>query len=178
MKLVASAYGGSNNHNVKTLGEDSAMIASVRSMAVVVALALLVSGCAMQAQRLVGGDLRVDSAWARAATTADHPVAVYMRIVNSGAAADRLVGAASTAAGAVVLHRTYHADAVRMMRVSSIEIPAGGSVTLAPNGLHVTLESPTRLLRQGDSVTVTLSFARAGDISVSVRVLAPGASGP
>lgn len=147
-------------------------------MAVVVALALLASACAIPAQRLVGGDLRVDGAWARAATTTDHPVAVYMRIVNSGSRADALVGAASNAAGSVVLHRTYRADAVRMMRVSSIEIPAGGSVTLAPNGLHVTLESPARLLRQGDSVTVTLSFARAGNISVAVRVLAPGASGP
>ena len=154
------------------------MIASVRSMVVVVALTLLATACAMPGPQLAGSELRVESAWARAATTADHPVAVYMRIVNAGAEADRLIGAASNAAGSVVLHRTYHADAVRMMRVASIEIPAGGSVTLAPNGRHVTLESPGRLLRQGDSVTVTLSFARAGNISVSVRVLAPGASGP
>ncbi len=72
---------------------------------------------------------------------------VYMRVANSGPAADRLDDARSGIARAVELHRSSAGSAsmdgmkmsavMSMERVASVTIPAHGSVTFGPGGYHV-----------------------------------------
>ena len=57
-----------------------------------------------------------------------------------------------------------------------VAIPAGGSVTLKPGSYHVMLMGLKKPLVVGQSIPLTLTFAKAGNISVTVPVQAMGAT--
>lgn len=95
----------------------------------------------------------------------DAPMAVYLTIDNTATIPDSFQRAESPLSREVMLH------GAGMAMVSALEIPAGGSRTLAPGGQHLMLEPPLPMLGRGDSVQVTLHFARAGPIPVWVVVI-------
>jgi copper(I)-binding protein len=102
----------------------------------------------------------------------------YMRLTNSGSAPDRLVSASSSAARAVEIHET-RAGAGGMMSMQAlpngVAIPANGTVTFAPGGLHLMIIGLSGRLREGDSIPITLVFERAGAVEVMGLVERPRA---
>jgi copper(I)-binding protein len=56
-----------------------------------------------------------------------------------------------------------------MHPVSSIHIPAGGTVSLAPGGFHLMLMGP-KPLAVGDTVELVLTFEKAGKVTVKAEV--------
>jgi hypothetical protein len=122
-------------------------------------LAVVASGPAGAAS---GGHLTIRGAWTRPAAAGVNG-AGYLTIVNSGHAADRVIGAASPAAARVSIHESRVVGSVVTMRtVAAVAIPAGTSVAFRPGGLHLMLEGLKAPLKTGDSVAVTLVFAGAG----------------
>ncbi len=100
--------------------------------------------------------------------------AAYMTLVNTGNAADRLIRATTDAAATVELHTVIMENEVAQMRpVEAIEVPANGRTELKPGGYHVMLLDLTRDLQVGDTVRLTLTFERAGDIQVDAPVREP-----
>ena len=95
----------------------------------------------------------------------------YMTVTNAGDEADSLIGIRSDAARAS-LHETREEDGVaRMLPVEIVEIPAGGTVTFAPGGLHVMfMDVDGRALREGAELPATLVFERAGAVEVTFNV--------
>lgn len=107
------------------------------------------------------GDLVVHTLYALPPFT-DSPMPVYLTIRNAGSAPDTLLGAASPASATVLLHGSGAMDAAE-----ALEVPAGGERILAPGGTHLMLEPPlAEEVARGDSVEVTLRFARAGAVTV------------
>ena len=49
-------------------------------------------------------------------------------------------------------------------------MPAGGSVTLQPGGLHVMLIDMQKELAPGDKISLTLTFEKAGPMTVEAEV--------
>jgi hypothetical protein len=98
--------------------------------------------------------------------------AVYMTIKNGGQSDDTLVGAKTDVAKTVELHETKmdENDVMRMQPVPNIPIPAGGSVTLQPGGLHVMLIGMQKELAPGDKISLTLTFEKAGPMTVEAEV--------
>ena len=76
------------------------------------------------------------------------------------------------------LHELTTIDGVMQMRelVDGLPIPAGETVTLMPGGYHVMLMDLKRPLKQGETVTVTLRFEKAGAVTLPLAVLAPNAT--
>ncbi|MGI9252610.1 MAG: copper chaperone PCu(A)C, partial [Thermomicrobiales bacterium] len=99
--------------------------------------------------------------------------AVFMTIANAGAEADRLLGGTSTAATAVGVHEMADDDGTMIMRplADGLEIPADGSVELKPGSYHIMLLGLTSELTPGDTLDVTLTFEKAGDIAIEVPVI-------
>ena len=58
-----------------------------------------------------------------------------------------------------------------------IEIPAGGSVTLKPGGLHLMFIDLKEPFVKGESVPVTITFERAGSVEAALAVMPIGAPG-
>ena len=122
--------------------------------------------------------IQVDHPWARATAPNAKAGGVFMTLTDSGAP-DKLVAASSPVAGMVEVHRTVNENGVmKMLPVDAIELVPGMKVTLAPGGYHVMLMDLKRQLKQGETFPLTLTFAKAAPVTVTVKVEAPGAAGP
>lgn len=123
--------------------------------------------------------IAIDQPWARATPAGAQTGAAYMTIDNKTNVADRLTGCASTVADKVQIHEMKMVSGVMQMRevADGLAVPANGSVTLKPGSYHIMLIGLKHPLKAGDSVPMTLTFAKAGNISVTVPVQAMGASG-
>jgi copper(I)-binding protein len=59
-----------------------------------------------------------------------------------------------------------------------VEIPPGGTVRLAPGGLHLMLMGPNKAFVEGDRIPLTLTFAKAGKVVVQLAAESRPASAP
>jgi hypothetical protein len=115
--------------------------------------------------------LRADSAWVREAPPTAHMLAAYMTLVNDGDKPRALVDVSSPAFAHVMLHESVTVDGVaRMLHRDEIVVPAHGSVTLEPGGLHLMMPAPDTRLVAGDSVEFTLTFADGVELRVRAEV--------
>jgi copper(I)-binding protein len=114
---------------------------------------------------VTAGDLTIHTVFALPPFT-DAPMPVYFTVENRALVADTLLVARSPATGTVI----FHGGAMDAM--DAIAIPARGELALRPGGLHLMLAPPLDLpYRRGDSVTVTLTFARGSTVTIGVLVV-------
>ena len=104
-------------------------------------------------------NLKVDQAWIREAPPGAMSAA-YARLTNTGKKALVVDGARSPDFGGAGLHRTFVDDGgMTRMREDKLELAPGASAALEPGGWHLMLFDPARLLKAGDTVSVTLTCA-------------------
>jgi copper(I)-binding protein len=99
--------------------------------------------------------------------------AIFFVVQNHQAADDVLLAAASDAAELVQLHTHIMADGgVMQMRhmPEGFIIPANGEHALLRGGDHVMMMGLTRALADGDMITLTLTFEKAGEVILEVPV--------
>ncbi len=139
-------------------------------------LAALMLTTAAHAHGVKTGDLEIIHPNIPQPPASAKSAAGYMAISNEGDHADRLIGVETGLAQKSMLHTTEHgADGVaRMMHLEAIEIPAGDTVVLEPDGLHVMLMGLTATVKEGDMVPATLIFEQAGRVEVEFMVDPPG----
>lgn len=152
----------------------------LRSLAVGLALtAMPVAAVAQEsaAQSVTLGPLVLSQGFARA-TLPHAPVAGgFLSIRNTGAEADRLVGASSGIAGRVEVHEMAMVGDVMKMRElkDGLPIPAGATVVLKPGGYHLMFMKLKGPLVEGQVVRVELIFEKAGRVEVPLAIGAPNA---
>ncbi len=117
--------------------------------------------------------ITISDAYARVATPTSPSGAAFLIIENKGAEADHLVGVASEIAEMTQMH-THIADAAGVMQMVEVpggwDIPAGGTHTLQRGADHIMFMGLKQPLNDGDIVTVTLTFAKAGEVVVQIPV--------
>lgn len=122
------------------------------------------------------GSLEIDHPWARATAPMQKAGGAFLTVKNTGATGDRLIKADSPAAGKVELHTmTMDGTVMRMREVDAIDVPAGGKAELKPGGFHVMLIDLKAPLVAGQTAPLTLTFERAGSITVELAIEALGA---
>ena len=120
----------------------------------------------------------VEQPWARATPGAGTTGSVYLTLTAQGAP-DRLIGVATPAAAMAMVHESYVDGGVSRMRMlDGVALELGKPVTFHPGAMHIMLEGLKAPLKTGASVPLTLTFAHAAPMTVSVPVLKPGAAGP
>jgi copper(I)-binding protein len=122
-------------------------------------------------------DLVVTQAWSRATPAGAKVASGYLTIENKGSAPDRLRGGTSDVAAKVDVHEMATRDGVMTMRMleGGLPIAPGATVKLAPSSYHLMLTDIKQPLKQGDKITVTLDFEKAGKKDVTFNVLGIGA---
>ncbi len=121
------------------------------------------------------GNLTVSSPWARSTPAKARNGAVYMTIKNGGAATDRLMAVKTPVAGHAGLHQTVmEQDVMRMRPVKAMQVPPGGMAMLKPGGYHIMLMGLKTPLKEGHSFPLTLTFDKAGEITIMVPVMKSG----
>jgi copper(I)-binding protein len=146
----------------------------MRKLLVMAMLAVPLAGFAQQPGPQQSG-IQVDHVWSRAAM-AGHTGVVYLTITDTGRA-DTLTGVASPVAATAGLHETVNDNGVMKMRpVASLPVTPGKPLMLAPGGYHIMLMDLKQPLKEGDSFPVTLSFAKAGQVTATATVEKAGAA--
>lgn len=143
------------------------------------ALALLLAGLAPAAAQITPPTtIEIIAPWARATPGGAQTAAAYMTLMNKGAGADRLLAVATPVAKTAALHKTENRNGVmQMLPVEGVDLPPGSQAVFKPGGYHIMLMGLTHPLAEGQSFPLTLTFAKAGEITVAVKVRKVGAMG-
>jgi periplasmic copper chaperone A len=149
---------------------------SLFSLALLAAVIAVVPGAFAQTGKT--STISVEQPWARATPAGAQTGAVYMTLANKANTADSLTSASSDVAAKVQIHEMAVVNGIMQMRelANGLAIPAGGSVTLKPGSYHVMLIGLKKALAAGETIPLTLIFAKAGTIAVTVPVKAMSAS--
>ena len=126
------------------------------------------------------GKITVVDMAVRAAPLEGGNSAAFMTVLNGLDKPVRLTSITGDLAVAVELHETINDNGIMKMepRPDGFEIPAGGSVELAPGGKHVMIMGLVKPLAAGDTVDLTLNFDDGEQIAVKAPVLDVAATMP
>jgi periplasmic copper chaperone A len=147
-------------------------------VALVLAALLSVGNAGAYDYKVAG--IEIDRPWSRATPRGAKVASGYVRITNTGATPDRLVGASFALSPKSEIHEMSMDQGVMKMRElkSGVEIAPGATVELKPGSNHLMFTNLTRGLAKGDRVTGTLTFEKAGSVEVEYVVEAIGATPP
>lgn len=113
----------------------------------------------------------VKDGWIRVPPAAIPVLAGFATLSNDCGAATTIVAGSSAAFDDVSIHETRFEDGMAKMRaIPKLAVPAGGSTTLKPGGLHLMLMKPKTAPAAGDVIRIdfTLEDGRtmSGDFEV------------
>ena len=139
------------------------------------AAALALATCAAHAHEFKAGAITLGHPYARATAVGQPTGGGFMKLINGGGN-DKLLSVSAEVSKTVELHEMkMEGDVMRMRQVDGIELQAGKTVELKPGGYHVMFIGLKAPLKAGDSFPVKLKFEKAGEVTVDVKVEAPGA---
>lgn len=116
------------------------------------------------------GDLTLSAIWSHSSATRNG--AAFLKIKNASEDDDALIDASTPVAKRVELHGTGNiGEAWRTLRVDEIPTPAKQDTVLTGATMHLKLIGLRGALKAGEEIPVTLTFERAGAITVKAKVL-------
>jgi len=122
----------------------------------------LALGGATDAPSFARGAITVEHPWAKPSVT--EAAAMFLRIVNDGPRADRLVGGTTPIAARVILRELDGSP------LDYIDLLPRRPVTLRPGRRYIALRGLKRLLAIDEHFPLTLVFAATGPIELTVIV--------
>jgi len=98
----------------------------------------------------------------------------FFTVTNNGTEDDRLVSAASDVAAAVEIHEMAMKDGTMQMAplMDGLPLPAGETVVLEPGGYHIMMIGLMHDLKAGETLKLTLTFEKAGEVELEVPIFA------
>lgn len=148
-----------------------------KKILLITAAALFFVGCSSQSDQkrtrgtVVLGKMELSDGWARPGSKGQNSAA-YLRIANGTASNDTLLKIQSNTAEQAELHESYQ-DENNMtgMRPAGQQVIAESEeLYLQPGGLHIMLMKLQRDLAVGDTLSISLEFARAGTKNLNIPV--------
>lgn len=125
-----------------------------------------------QAHEYRQGNLEIDHPWARPTAEGAKNGAAYLTLKNSGKEEDKLVSVQTPAAEKAEVHEHVHEGDIMKMRplTGGVPVPPGETVAFKPGGYHIMLMGLKQKLEDGKNIPLKLTFAKAGDVDVEVKV--------
>jgi len=132
---------------------------------------ILATSIAATSLPALGSDMTImiEDAYARSGPSSG---AAFFTIMNHGESDDRLISAASEVAKRVELHTHIMEDGIAKMREveAGFAVAAGEMHPLQRGGDHVMFLGLDAPFVDGETISVTLTFEKAGDIVVQIPV--------
>jgi copper(I)-binding protein len=153
-------------------GRKSAITRAAAAAGVLLAGGTAIAGCQPAAGSV--GQIRVGSAAVPVPATGGNTSA-YLVIQNLGPA-DRLIAVRTSDGGHVTFRAPDQGGPSRMHTVPDIAVPAGTTVRLNPDSVHLAITGAGPM-KGGTQITLILVFAKAGRISVPAVVTNPETGG-
>jgi periplasmic copper chaperone A len=136
-----------------------------------IAAVLLIAGCGSSAGP--AEQPTITGAWVRVPMGEGRPAGGYLSITAPTSSPDALIAARSPVAMRVEIHETVTdaSGTTGMRQVPRVDVPAGATVRLEPGGHHLMLLGvASEALIVGTRVEITLTFERAGEITIRAEV--------
>ena len=139
---------------------------------VVAAIALAGAGCS-SANHAGGSGIVTDAAYVQQPASTGKTTVGYLDIRNNGIT-DELVSVSTSVGGTVELRGpvTFGVSPVVMHTVPDIPIPADATTQLIPNSYHLLITGAGPMY-DGKDITLKLTFARAGTMTILAVVTNP-----
>jgi len=116
-------------------------------------------------------DITATGAWTRETPPGVSTTAIYLTLLNKTATDVQLIGAASDSSDRLELHTHKMQDGMmKMQQVEGITIPADAEASLKPHGDHIMVFNLDVALKEGQVVTVELSFDNGQSLIVDAPV--------
>ena len=127
-------------------------------------LGLALGGTGALAHEVKHGEIAIVHPWVMATVVPSANAVVSFKIRNGGKHDDQLVSASSPLAP--------HAELVDVQNshLNRVEVKADGVLVLGSDGPHIVLRGLTKPLSAYDRFPMTLTFTRAGKVTVEVMV--------
>ena len=140
-------------------------------------LAVLALGVAPLAQ----AEVTATEGWVQATTPGTDEAAVHLVLTNTGDQERSLMKIVSPVTDEVILHRSSGTPegTIRMWPLSGLELEAGETLRMHPDGVHVMLKALKQPLVAGEKVAVSLKFDGGQPeftVMLDVRPPAPAAA--
>jgi copper(I)-binding protein len=125
------------------------------------------------AHEVKAGDLTLSGLAVRASLGASPNTAGYLTIANAGSKPDRLLSVSCACARKVEMHASEMSGGMATMKATGpVTVPAKGSVSFAPGGLHLMVMGLNTRLNDGAMQEMVLRFERAGAVKAGFHVKA------
>lgn len=110
--------------------------------------------------------------WARATPPGAKTGGGYFTLINNGDQADRLVSLSTGISDRAEVHEMSMKDGIMSMRelTDGLAVPAHGSVELKSGSFHVMFVRLKQPLKQGGHFSATLTFEKAGPVTVDFAI--------
>jgi copper(I)-binding protein len=140
--------------------------------AITLAITLTFAASAALAHEYKAGSIEIKHPWSRATPKGATVAGGYMKLINTGATPDRLIGGSTEVAGKFEIHEMSMDNGVMKMRplVDGVEIKPGETVEFKPGGYHLMFVGITQPVVQGKRVKGTLEFEKAGKVDVEYAI--------
>lgn len=113
-------------------------------------------------------DLEISNAWARAGKPNS---AAFMKIKNISAVEKKIVAAHTESAQYTELHdHIQDGDVLKMRKVETLVIPAGGEIELMPGGKHIMFFGLGKGLEAGQDLHLELNVDDGSKINLTIPV--------
>ncbi len=151
-----------------------------------VLIASVLGGCVAlpaAAHEFKAGELQIEHPWSRATVPAAKVGGGYFTVINPTDAPDRFISATADVAQNVEIYQMEMTDGVMKMRAveGGLEVPAKGELALQPGGegavYHLMFMGLKKPLVEGEKIPGTLTFEKAGTVSVEFAVEGKGGAG-
>lgn len=125
-----------------------------------------------QAHSYKASTLEIMHPWSRATMPKAKVAGGYLKIINHGDKADRLIKITTPLSDDAQIHEMAVIDGAMKMRHLSdgIAIPAGGTLEFKPGSYHIMFMDLKNGLKQGEKFSGTLFFEKAGKVTVDFAV--------
>lgn len=115
--------------------------------------------------------IAVTGAWARPTIAKLRITAAYFQAATA-AGGDRLLGAKTPMAERAELHEHVMENGIARMRpVDAVAVAPDAPAVFQPGGYHVMIMGLKGPLKEGETFPLTLTFEKAGDVTVDVMVM-------
>lgn len=122
--------------------------------------------------------LAIADAWVAVAPQGAKVAPGFLTVGNTATESDRIIAASSPRAGRIELHDTSADAKAKMLPVGEgIAVPAAGSISLKQGGPHLMFMDIKEPFIAGQTIPVTLTFEKGGNIEVALSVRALGTTG-
>ncbi|RXH42596.1 copper chaperone PCu(A)C [Bradyrhizobium zhanjiangense] len=151
-----------------------------RPFKLILSIALaLIAGAQVNAQTSSASSVVVERPWARATPGGAKTGAAYLTLINNGEAPDQLLGATTPVADKVQFHSTTEENGMsRMREMPVVDLVPHAKTTFDPGGMHIMLVDLKQPLKEGQTFSLSLTFAKAGKVDVTVPIAKVGAMRP